>query len=84
MFKKSIALKIKKDQVVKNLKEKAVDVLSNEVGEFGIGSLITVAIAIIVVGFILIPGMRSFASEILSSMDSWWTNTVKGDIFPTS
>ncbi len=51
-------------------------------GELGIGTIISVAVAIIVAGFVLIPGMRSFAETVMSSMNSWWDNTIQSSIFP--
>lgn len=53
-------------------------------GELGIGTIISVAIAIIVAGFVLIPGMRSFAQTVINSMNTWWQNTIQSNIFPTS
>lgn len=51
-------------------------------GELGIGTIIGVAVAIIVAGFVLIPGMRTFAETVLSSMNTWWQNTIQSNIFP--
>lgn len=51
-------------------------------GELGIGTIIGVAVAIIVAGFVLIPGMRSFAQTVLTSMNTWWQNTIQTNIFP--
>lgn len=51
-------------------------------GELGIGTIISVAAVIIVAGFVLIPGMRSFAETVMSSMNSWWDNTIQSSIFP--
>jgi hypothetical protein len=51
-------------------------------GELGIGTIVSVAVAIIVAGFVLIPGMRSFAETVMSSMNSWWDNTIQSSIFP--
>jgi len=58
--------------------------LKNKGGELGIGTIVSVAIAIIVAGFVLIPGMRGFAQMVLDSMDTWWQNTVQTSIFPTT
>jgi len=58
--------------------------LKNKGGELGIGTIVSVAIAIIVAGFVLIPGMRGFAQMVLDSMDAWWQNTVQTSIFPTT
>lgn len=58
--------------------------INNRRGELGIGTIISVAIAIIVAGFVLIPGMRSFAQTVINSMNTWWQNTIQSNIFPTS
>jgi len=58
--------------------------LKDESGELGIGTIVSIAIAIIVAGFVLIPGMRAFAQIILDSMNDWWQNTVQTSIFPTT
>lgn len=54
----------------------------SEKGEFGIGSLIGVAIGLIVAGFVLIPGIRDFASAIMADMNTWWNNVVSKNVFP--
>ncbi len=58
--------------------------LKDKSGELGIGTIVSIAIAIIVAGFVLIPGMRAFAQIILDSMNDWWQNTVQTSIFPTT
>lgn len=58
--------------------------LRSERGEFGISSLIGVAIGLIVAGFVLIPGIRSFAESIIASMNAWWSNVVGNYVFPNS
>jgi hypothetical protein len=58
--------------------------LGNKRGELGLGTLISIAVAIIVAAFVMIPGLRSFGASVLSSMTDWWTNTVQNDIFPSS
>lgn len=54
----------------------------SERGEFGISSLIGVAIGLIVAGFVLIPGVRDFAKLIMNDMNQWWTNVVSKNVFP--
>ncbi len=55
--------------------------LRGERGEFGISSLVGVAIGLIVAGFVLIPGIRGFAETILAAMNDWWNNVVSENIF---
>ncbi len=52
-----------------------------EQGEFGISALLGVAIGLIVAGFVLIPGIRTFAEGIVTSMNEWWTNVVSKNVF---
>lgn len=61
------------------LKEKLKDVA----GEFGVGTLLSIAVSIIVCAFVFIPGMRTFSDSMLTSMKTWWA-TVSGTVFPTT
>lgn len=58
--------------------------LRNNRGDIGLGTLISIAVAIIVAAFVMIPGLKSFGSSVIGSMNDWWTNTVKTEIFPTN
>lgn len=58
--------------------------LSEKKGELGIGTIISIAIAIIVAGFVLIPGLRGFAESVMTSMTDWWNNSIKSGIFPVA
>lgn len=58
--------------------------LKEKNGELGIEIILGIALAIIVAGFVLIPGLRGFAQSVLSSMTVWWNDTVKSGIFPTT
>lgn len=58
--------------------------LDNSRGEFGIGSILSIAVALIVSAFVLVPGMRFFAQSIIDGMDDWWTATIRNQIFPGS
>lgn len=53
-------------------------------GELGISTILSIAIAIIIAGFVLVPGLRSFAEEIMSAMTTWWTDTIQSGIFPSA
>lgn len=57
-------------------------IIKCERGEFGISSLIGVAIGLIIAAFVLIPGVRGFAGQIMTDMSKWWTNSVSGQVFP--
>ncbi len=58
--------------------------LKSSKGEVGIGIIISIAIAIIIASFVLIPGLRTFSETVLNSMNEWWTNTIQSTIFPTA
>ena len=56
--------------------------LRSERGEFGMSSIIGIAIGLIIAAFILIPGIQTFATKIMSDMQLWWTNSISSQIFP--
>ena len=56
--------------------------LENERGEFGIGTIISIAIGLIITSFIIIPGLEGFAQLMMDDMAGWWTNTVSNKLFP--
>ncbi len=58
--------------------------LLDKAGEFGVGSILSIAVALIVSAFVLVPGMRGFAKHIIDGMNNWWVNTISVEIFPTS
>lgn len=59
------------------------EVLHSEKGEFGVGSVLSIAVALIVSAFVLVPGMRTFAGLIIDGMTAWWKSSISGNIFPT-
>lgn len=69
---------------VKRLEESIQKKLVSTQGELGMGTLIAIAVAIIVAAFVMIPGLKDFSKAVLKSMNDWWTNTVQTEIFPTS
>jgi hypothetical protein len=58
--------------------------IANVRGEFGVGSILSIAVALIVSAFVLVPGMRTFADTIIKGMSAWWDGTIRGNIFPTA
>lgn len=52
-------------------------------GEFGMNSIIGIAIGLIVAAFVLIPSLKTFATTVMTSMTTWWTGTINGTLFPT-
>ena len=53
-----------------------------ERGEFGMSAIIGIAIGLIIAAFILIPGLQTFATTIMTDMELWWTNSISSQIFP--
>ena len=56
--------------------------VQGEKGEFGMSAIIGIAIGLIVAAFILIPGIRAFATGIITDMQTCWSNSISGQIFP--
>lgn len=61
---------------------KGKQVLSDIRGEFGVGSILSIAVALIVSAFVLVPGMKGFADKIILDMKTWWNDTITKEIFP--
>lgn len=55
--------------------------LQEESGEFGLNTVIGVAIGLIVAAFVVLPGIRSFADLVMDHMSLWWETGVHGTIF---
>lgn len=73
---------IKRENINKLSKEMRFVFFEDERGEFGMSSIIGIAIGLIIAAFVLLPGIESFAESIMSDMQSWWTNTIGAKIFP--
>lgn len=56
--------------------------LESERGDFGMSAIIGVAIGLIVAAFILIPGIQTFATQIMTDMHNWWANAISSQLFP--
>lgn len=57
--------------------------LHNE-GGFGMNELLGIAAALIIAGFVIIPGLRKFAGTLMDALSSWWGSTIEKHIFSTS
>ena len=55
-----------------------------DVRGFGMNELLGIAAALIIAGFVIIPGLKGFASWMISEMTEWWEKTISGRIFHTS
>lgn len=51
---------------------------------FGMNELLGIAAALIIAGFVIIPGLKGFAEEMLDELTDWWEKTIAGRIFRTS
>jgi hypothetical protein len=49
-----------------------------------LNELLGIAAAIIIAAFIIIPGMRSFAENLMDGLGNWWNNVIASRIFPTT
>lgn len=54
---------------------------NNEKGELGMNAIIGIAIGLIIAAFILIPGIQRFATQIMTDMQTWWTNAISSKVF---
>lgn len=69
--------------MINNLKKKFKKFLSNERGEFGISALLSIAIALMITVFVLVPGIRGITQKAVDGLDSWWDTTIENEIFAT-
>lgn len=49
---------------------------------FGMNELLGIAAALILAAFIVIPGLKDFAGNVMTKLGSWWSGTVVNVIFP--
>ncbi len=53
-------------------------------GGFGMNELLGIAAALIIAGFIVIPGIRGLARDMMEELSEWWDDKIKSEIFSTS
>ncbi len=53
-------------------------------GGFGMNELLGIAAALIIAGFIVIPGIRGLAKDMMEELSGWWDDKIKSQIFSTS
>lgn len=63
---------------------KVWDHIDNKRGELAMGTILSIAIAIIIAAFVLIPQLRIFTNMVLTDVQSWWTDTVRDTILVSS
>lgn len=73
--------------LVNDAKEKLRSIMNNK-GEFGIGSVLSIAAALIVSAFVLIPKLKTLSSTMMENMSDWWgtdgKSGISSEIFPKS
>lgn len=57
--------------------------IRNKRGELGISTILSIAITLIIAGFVLVPGLRGFAESVMVSLTNWWNDTIHPSIFPS-
>lgn len=49
---------------------------------FGKNEILGIAAALIIAAFVIIPGLKGFAQEMMDAMGDWWDTTVHNRVFP--
>lgn len=57
--------------------------LTSDERGFGMNELLGIAAALIIAGFVVVPGLRALADSIMTELKNWWDNTIKASIFHT-
>lgn len=52
-------------------------------GGFGMNELLGIAAALILAAFVIIPGLKGFASSVMTKLTGWWSGSVMDIIFPS-
>ncbi|QUI25913.1 hypothetical protein HZI73_26230 (plasmid) [Vallitalea pronyensis] len=66
------------------LKDKVSMFLEDERGVSFIGMLIALAIVVLVGAYVALPGFRTFMSDLMTDLGTWYTTNIKDKIFPTA
>lgn len=51
---------------------------------FGMNELLGIAAALILAAFVIIPGLKTFAGDVMQGLSKWWDTIVTKTIFPVS
>ncbi|HBQ64713.1 MAG TPA: hypothetical protein DD727_07300 [Clostridiales bacterium] len=57
--------------------------LGEKRGALGVDQILAITAAVIVVGLVLIPGLRDFGETIIAQLETWWTN-ISATIFAST
>lgn len=63
---------------------KFLESLDNEKGQFALDIALEMAVVLVISAFIIMPGLRSISTDFMTSMTTWWKNTMSSQIFKTS
>lgn len=58
--------------------------IHNERGQFALDIALGMAVVLVISAFIVMPGLRTISTDFMTSMNTWWKNTVSSQIFRTS
>lgn len=58
--------------------------LQGKKGQFALDIALGMAIVLVISAFVIMPGLKGFSNTFISSMNSWWTNTISTKVFSTS
>lgn len=64
----------------KNATKKTSRDLVNTKKGFGMNEILGIAAAIIIAAFVIIPGLRDFAGDVMAKLGGWWI-TVEDSVF---
>ncbi len=53
-------------------------------GGFGMNELLGIAAVLIIAAFVIIPGLRALASNIMDRLQDWWSTTIVSKIFSSN
>ena len=73
----------KKRKTLSSTKRLFVGLIKKNDG-FGIAELLWIAGVIGVIAFISLPALKTFATSVSTTLNTWWANTTQIKIFPLS
>lgn len=68
--------------MLRYVKQKMMRGVRSEQGDVSVNYILLTAALIIVLAFVIVPQLRTFASDVLTSFETW-SNTVNDEIFAT-
>lgn len=63
---------------------KIIEKLKEKKGQFALDIALGMAVVLVISAFVIMPGLKGFSNTFMSSMNSWWTNTISTKVFSTS